>query len=59
MPGAEAELWVAAGALWRNCTAAYSWGAVERVAALAALRERAEAQGVPVMVRVNMATLRA
>jgi nucleotide-binding universal stress UspA family protein len=32
---------------------AYSWGAVERVAALAALRERAEAQNVPVRVRVQ------
>jgi nucleotide-binding universal stress UspA family protein len=31
----------------------YSWGAVERVAALAALRERAEAQSVPVRVRVQ------
>lgn len=31
----------------------YSWGAVERVAALAALRERAEARGVPVRVRVQ------
>jgi nucleotide-binding universal stress UspA family protein len=31
----------------------YSWGAVERVAALATLRERAEAQGVPVRVRVQ------
>lgn len=32
---------------------AYSWGAVERVAALAALRQRAEAQSVPVRVRVQ------
>ena len=32
---------------------AYSWGAVERVAALAALRERAEDQHVPVRVRVQ------
>ena len=32
---------------------AYSWGAVERVAALEALRERAEAAGVPVRVRVQ------
>jgi nucleotide-binding universal stress UspA family protein len=31
----------------------YSWGAVERVAALAGLRERAEAQSVPVRVRVQ------
>jgi nucleotide-binding universal stress UspA family protein len=31
----------------------FSWGAVERVAALAVLRERAEAQGVPVRVRVQ------
>ena len=31
----------------------YSWGAVERVAALAALRQRAEARGVPVRVRVQ------
>jgi nucleotide-binding universal stress UspA family protein len=31
----------------------YSWRAVERVAALAALRERAEAQNVPVRVRVQ------
>jgi nucleotide-binding universal stress UspA family protein len=31
----------------------YSWGAVERVAALAALRERAEAQNVLVRVRVQ------
>ena len=31
----------------------YSWGAVERVAALAALRERAEAQSVLVRVRVQ------
>jgi nucleotide-binding universal stress UspA family protein len=31
----------------------YSLGAVERVAALAALRERAEARGVPVRVRVQ------
>jgi nucleotide-binding universal stress UspA family protein len=31
----------------------YSCGAVERVAALTALRERAEAQGVPVRVRVQ------
>jgi nucleotide-binding universal stress UspA family protein len=31
----------------------YSWGAVDRVAALAVLRERAEAQGVPVRVRVQ------
>ena len=32
---------------------AYSWGAVERVAALATLRERAEALNVPVRVRVQ------
>ena len=32
---------------------AYCWGAVERVAALEALRERAEAAGVPVRVRVQ------
>ena len=32
---------------------AYSGGAVERVAALAALRERAEALNIPVMVRVQ------
>jgi nucleotide-binding universal stress UspA family protein len=32
---------------------AYSWGAVKRVAALAALRERAEALNVPVRVRVQ------
>jgi nucleotide-binding universal stress UspA family protein len=31
----------------------YSWGAVERVAALAALEKRAEAQNVPVRVRVQ------
>ena len=31
----------------------YSWGAVERVAALATLRERAEAQGVPVSAPVQ------
>lgn len=31
----------------------YSWGALERVSALAALRERAEAQNVPVRVRVQ------
>ena len=31
----------------------YSWGAVERVAALAVLRERAEARNVPVRVRVQ------
>jgi nucleotide-binding universal stress UspA family protein len=31
----------------------YSWRAVERVSALAALRERAEAQNVPVRVRVQ------
>lgn len=31
----------------------YSWGAVERVAALAVLRARAEAQNVPVRVRVQ------
>ena len=31
----------------------YSWGAVERVAALAALRERAEGRGVPVRVGVQ------
>ena len=31
----------------------YSWGAVERVAALAALRERAEGRGVPVRVPVQ------
>jgi nucleotide-binding universal stress UspA family protein len=31
----------------------YSWGAVERVAALAALRQRAEAVNVPVRVRVQ------
>ena len=31
----------------------YSWGGVERVAALAALRERAEALNVEVMVRVQ------
>jgi nucleotide-binding universal stress UspA family protein len=33
--------------------APYSWGAMERVAALAALRERAEAQNVSVRVRVQ------
>jgi nucleotide-binding universal stress UspA family protein len=32
---------------------AYSWGAVERVAALAALRKRAEALKIPVRVRVQ------
>jgi nucleotide-binding universal stress UspA family protein len=32
---------------------AYSWGAIERVAALAALRERAEALNIPVRVRVQ------
>jgi nucleotide-binding universal stress UspA family protein len=31
----------------------YNWGAAERVAALAALRERAEARSVPVRVRVQ------
>ena len=37
----------------------YSWGAVERMSALAALRERAEAQNVSCGSAFNRATLRA